>query len=435
MAAKSFGIKTVFTEHSLFGYNDWSGIHINKLVKWSMRDLDAAICVSNACKDNFVLRAKVDPMKTFTIPNAVDFNRFTPNYAIREQELKKNPNQINIVFISRLQYRKGVDLLIPIIPKILSQFENVNFIIGGDGDGFVRMKMLVEKHNLHGRVELLGGLPHDKVRDVLCRGHIFLNTSLTESFCIAILEAACCGLLVVTTDVGGVPEVLPPHMAYLAKPDEKSIVRQLRKAVLDVKKIPCETFHKELANIYSWRQVAERTEKVYDYVMDTPTPNVLDRLKTGYTWGPVVGLWAILYTVLEAITLMITEVLWPETEIDVARSFSSKEYNNNIKEFGDHELYVDAKDKRQKKVSEPIKITSDFSTNPMAKRFNIKNRFDTLKPDSTLRKPSVELKHDKIDLPFVNDIILPSTNNKKSAPKIQDEELTNLNTISTQESD
>lgn len=54
---------------------------------------------------------------------------------------------------------------------------------------------------------------------------------MTESFCIAILEAACCGLLVVTTDVGGVPEVLPPHMAYLAKPDEKSIVRQLRAAI------------------------------------------------------------------------------------------------------------------------------------------------------------------------------------------------------------
>jgi phosphatidylinositol glycan class A protein len=89
------------------------------------------------------------------------------------------------------------------------------------------LKQLVEKHNLHGRVELLGGLPHEKVRDVLCRGHIFLNTSLTESFCIAILEAACCGLLVVSTDVGGVPEVLPPHMAYLAKPEEKSILRQL----------------------------------------------------------------------------------------------------------------------------------------------------------------------------------------------------------------
>jgi phosphatidylinositol glycan class A protein len=153
--------------------------------------------------------------------------RFTPSKEIREETIAKsgNPNTINIVYVSRLQYRKGVDLLIGIIPRIVAQYSNVNFIIGGDGDGMVDLEMLIERHNLHGRVELLGGLPHDKVRDVLCRGHIFLNTSLTESFCIAILEAACCGLLVVTTDVGGVPEVLPPHMAYLAKPDEKSIAR------------------------------------------------------------------------------------------------------------------------------------------------------------------------------------------------------------------
>jgi glycosyltransferase involved in cell wall biosynthesis len=36
-------------------------------------------------------------------------------------------------------YRKGVDLLIGIIPKILAQFENVHFIIGGDGDGMVHL--------------------------------------------------------------------------------------------------------------------------------------------------------------------------------------------------------------------------------------------------------------------------------------------------------
>ena len=79
MAAKSYGIKTVFTEHSLFGYNDTTGIHLNKIIKWSFRDLDAAICVSHACKENFVLRAKVDPRKTFTIPNAVDCEKFIPD--------------------------------------------------------------------------------------------------------------------------------------------------------------------------------------------------------------------------------------------------------------------------------------------------------------------------------------------------------------------
>lgn len=245
MAAKSYGLKTVFTEHSLFGYNDMTGIHLNKIIKWSFRDLDAAICVSHACKDNFVLRAKIDPSQTFTIPNAVDSQKFTPDFEVREKEIKEsgNPDQINIVFISRLQYRKGVDLLLAIIPKILAVFPNVNFIIGGDGTGMANLLELVQKHNLHGRVELLGGLPHDKVRDVLRRGHIFLNTSLTESFCIAILEAACCGLLVVTTDVGGVPEVLPPHMAYLAKPDEKSIFRELRSAINNVNKIPTDQFY------------------------------------------------------------------------------------------------------------------------------------------------------------------------------------------------
>jgi len=122
MAAKSYGLKTVFTEHSLFGYNDFTGIHLNKLIKWSFRDLDAAICVSHACKDNFVLRAKVNPCQTFTIPNAVDSQKFTPNPSIREKEIEKsgNPDQINIVFISRLPYRKGVDLLLGIIPKVLA---------------------------------------------------------------------------------------------------------------------------------------------------------------------------------------------------------------------------------------------------------------------------------------------------------------------------
>ena len=155
------------------------------------------------------------------------------------------------------------------------------------------------------------------MRDVLCRGHIFLNTSLTESFCIAILEAACCGLLVVSTDVGGVPEVLPKHMAYLTKPDEKSILRQLRKAILNVNKIPCDNFYNELAEIYNWRQVAERTEKVYEFAMAKPTPNLMSKLKTSLSWGSLAGLIALFYTIMEAVILLLTEIMFPVDEIDI----------------------------------------------------------------------------------------------------------------------
>ena len=42
---------------------------------------------------------------------------------------------------------------------------------------------------------------------MLAHGCVFLNTSLTEAFCMALVEAAAAGLLVVSTLVGGVPEV------------------------------------------------------------------------------------------------------------------------------------------------------------------------------------------------------------------------------------
>lgn len=72
MTAKALGLKTVFTEHSLFSFNDAAGINLNKISKWALRDLDAAICVSATCKENFCLRTKFNPNHCFTIPNAVD---------------------------------------------------------------------------------------------------------------------------------------------------------------------------------------------------------------------------------------------------------------------------------------------------------------------------------------------------------------------------
>ena len=77
-----------------------------------------------------------------------------------------------------------------------------------------------EKYQLQDRVQLLGSVKPSDVRSILVKGSIFLNTSLTESFGIAILEAACAGLYVVSTRVGGVPEILPHDMISFANPEE-----------------------------------------------------------------------------------------------------------------------------------------------------------------------------------------------------------------------
>lgn len=92
------------------------------------------------------------------------------------------------------------------------------------------MPLLLELRNkfkLEDRMELLDSVPSSEVRNVLCRGHIFLNTSLTEAFCIAIIEAASCGLVVVSTNVGGIPEVLPPDMIFHAEPNGIALRKKL----------------------------------------------------------------------------------------------------------------------------------------------------------------------------------------------------------------
>jgi phosphatidylinositol glycan class A protein len=61
----------------------------------------------------------------------------------------------------------------------------------------------------------------------MIRGDIYLHPSLTEAFGTVIVEAASCGLYVVATAVGGVPEVLPPHMTIFAKPEEDGIISRL----------------------------------------------------------------------------------------------------------------------------------------------------------------------------------------------------------------
>lgn len=141
--AKTQGIKTVITEHSHFIYNDLGCIQFNKMSKWYLKDVDASIAVSHACKENFSLRAKVDPHTCFCIPNAVDTNKFSPN-----PNLRYPLNTINIVCVSRLTQRKGVDFLVDIIPAILKVHPNAYFIIGGDGERTPLMKQLIEKKGL-----------------------------------------------------------------------------------------------------------------------------------------------------------------------------------------------------------------------------------------------------------------------------------------------
>jgi hypothetical protein len=173
-------------------------------------------------------------------------------------------------------------------------------------------------------------------------------------------------------------------MAYLAKPEEKSILRQLRSAITNVNKIPTDQFYDQVSEIYSWRQVAERTEKVYDYAMEKNVPNVMARIKSTFCWGPIIGLWALIYTVIEGIVLFMADVFLPEDQIDITRAFSQEEYNESPETFGDHGLFVSTEDSRYVcPKHRNTKIIDEYysSTKPKQTfKLNNLNRYATIRP-------------------------------------------------------
>jgi len=77
-----------------------------------------------------------------------------------------DPCPVTIVVLSRLMYRKGIDLLIAAIPRICERHADVHFVIGGDGPKRVELEQMREKHLLHQRVELCGAIRQGDARDV-----------------------------------------------------------------------------------------------------------------------------------------------------------------------------------------------------------------------------------------------------------------------------
>lgn len=240
-------------------------------------------------------------------------------------------------------------MLFELIPRICKRYLNVHWIIGGDGNKMDELKFLIKKFQLEDRVELLGFVPNYQVCSVLNRGHIFLNTSITEAFCIAALEAASSGLLVVTTNVGGTPEVLPHEFMLLSDPNAESLFQNLEKALTLVKDISPSEIHEKVKKYYSWRKVADRVEKIYFRVLDEP------KKKSDFEFenyiakkGGLLHLVFFFQRVFSMILIFFLNILRPADSIEKAISFPYRKYASNKEKWGDHKFnFLDNQLKRE----------------------------------------------------------------------------------------
>jgi glycosyltransferase involved in cell wall biosynthesis len=110
-------------------------------------------------------------------------------------------------YVGRFSEEKGVLNFFKAIP-IVSKTEDIEYLVGGDGDLKADIEQFIQDNNLENRVSLVGWIPHEKISDFLNELRLLVIPSYTETGPLIAFEAMACGTPVLSTNVGSIPKVV-----------------------------------------------------------------------------------------------------------------------------------------------------------------------------------------------------------------------------------
>ena len=185
--------------------------------KWSFIFADHMIGVSQGVCDHVVSQG-VPSAKTTAVYNGVD----VPSGVLSRQEARKAfnlPEQATLFgTVARLTPMKGIDTGLASFKILAEKVPGSHYILVGNGDGEPTYRQWASDHNLQDRVHFLGY--QSNVFNPLAAMDLFLFPSLKEAMGISVVEALAMGLPVVSSNVGGLPEVVTPDVGCLVPPND-----------------------------------------------------------------------------------------------------------------------------------------------------------------------------------------------------------------------
>ncbi|GAB4164325.1 MAG: hypothetical protein Tsb0033_25550 [Winogradskyella sp.] len=183
----------------------------------------------NVDKVHSISRYLVEEAYTLGLEKLVPVSIITPavderiiNKFVGNQYSKDN-GSLTICTVARLNWIKDLTTALETIKILKDTYPNIIYHIIGDGNTKERERYLfmVNQLGLEENVIFHWKLSHNDTLELVIRSDIYLQTSLNEGFCNAILEAQALGKLCVATRVGGVPEnIIEDETGWLVDPQD-----------------------------------------------------------------------------------------------------------------------------------------------------------------------------------------------------------------------
>ena len=168
-----------------------------------MRRLSARIAVSSAARRTVAAHF---PGEFEIVPNGIDVGRFS---APRPTPELMEDAQHHVLYVGRLEPRKGVETLIRAMPSVTQHDSHAWLLVVGDGPERPALEELARR--LDARVRFAGRVDDDQLPGYVQAADIVCSPALGgESFGIVLLEAMACGKAIVASRIDGYAELLAP---------------------------------------------------------------------------------------------------------------------------------------------------------------------------------------------------------------------------------
>ena len=172
-------------------------------VTFSINNSDAVTSVSESLKEDtlrlFDIKGEID-----VVPNFIDIEKYNNPFSECQRDLIAHKDEKIITHISNLRKVKRIDNVIEIFDRILKKMP-ARLIIVGEGPEKDPIQKLCEELGIIDNVLFVGN--SHEVDKILCFSDLFLLPSEHESFGLVALEAMACGVPVISSNAGGLPEV------------------------------------------------------------------------------------------------------------------------------------------------------------------------------------------------------------------------------------